>query len=108
MSFFGITRHFDFVHRLVFYRISKHTMFRKLDLFPSSGEGMGDYSSPLLLVFSSRFFFKGSPFIRDRQKYPFFARDMVAFLVNNTMHRHRSCNFKYGIPLKLRNKRQAN
>jgi hypothetical protein len=32
----------DFVHRPVFRRTLKNTTFRKLDLFPSSGEGVGD------------------------------------------------------------------
>jgi hypothetical protein len=33
-----ITRFPDFVHRLVFYNL-ENTMFQKLDLFPSSGNG---------------------------------------------------------------------
>jgi hypothetical protein len=36
-----ITGFLDFFHRPVFYRI-ENTTFRKLDLFPSSGEGEGE------------------------------------------------------------------
>jgi hypothetical protein len=35
---FGITRFLDFVHRPVFWKL-ENTIFRKLDLFPSSGGG---------------------------------------------------------------------
>jgi hypothetical protein len=36
-----ITGFLDFFHRPVFYR-TENMMFRKLDLFPSSGEGRGE------------------------------------------------------------------
>jgi hypothetical protein len=36
-TIFRITGFLDFVHRLVFYKVG-NTTFRKLDLFPSSGE----------------------------------------------------------------------
>jgi hypothetical protein len=49
----GITGFLDFVHRPVFQKLKN--MFRKLDLFPSSGEGMGhtetDQYSETYLVF---------------------------------------------------------
>jgi hypothetical protein len=34
---------FGLVHRSVFYRRIENTKFRKLDMFPSSGEVTGDY-----------------------------------------------------------------
>jgi hypothetical protein len=37
----GITRGLDFVHRPVFEKL-ENTTFRKLDLFPSTGEGGGE------------------------------------------------------------------
>jgi hypothetical protein len=40
---FRITSFSDFVHRPVFYKL-ENTTFRKLDLFPSSGEGEETYS----------------------------------------------------------------
>jgi hypothetical protein len=44
ISFFVIATGFlDFVHRPEFYK-QENTTFRKLDLFPSSGEGGGTYS----------------------------------------------------------------
>jgi hypothetical protein len=42
----GITGCLDFVHRPVFWRTQKYTTIRKLDLFPSTGEGVG---APTLL-----------------------------------------------------------
>jgi hypothetical protein len=41
----GINGFLDFVHRLVFLKTQKNTKFRKLNLFPSSGEGVGDTCS---------------------------------------------------------------
>jgi hypothetical protein len=40
---FSITGFLEFVHRPVFYKL-ENTTFRKLDLFPSSGEGGDTYS----------------------------------------------------------------
>jgi hypothetical protein len=38
----GTAGFLDFVHSPVFWRILQNTTFRKLHLFPSSGEGLGD------------------------------------------------------------------
>jgi hypothetical protein len=38
----GINGVLDFMHRLVFYRTLENTTFRKLDVFPCSGEGWGE------------------------------------------------------------------
>jgi hypothetical protein len=46
-SLFRITGFLDFVHRPVFLKL-ENTTFRKLDLFPSSGEG-GAGKTPTLL-----------------------------------------------------------
>jgi hypothetical protein len=42
-----ITGFSDFAHRLIFLK-PENTTFRKLDLFPSSGEGGDTYSSVFL------------------------------------------------------------
>jgi hypothetical protein len=44
--YLGITGLLDFVHCPVLHRTLKNTVFRKLDLFPSSGEGVGDTFLP--------------------------------------------------------------
>jgi hypothetical protein len=43
---FRITGFLDSVHRPVFCKIQKNTTFRKLDLFPCSGE---DWGTPAML-----------------------------------------------------------